>query len=214
MVADYYNMPLVFEDCNSKYFEGELPLPEFNLLSSSTTCGYIEWTNGGWGDNNIYDPVISMTDYYDFTESQYIDIMCHEMIHYYLALYGIDRKGSHGKAFKKMAEELNLNYGLHITKRLELSQYKKNSNRGKRKGRVVRTSNQPQQNTRFYQEFDGIVWEFNGFGEYIGFLFGRFVGTIIFGILLFFLLCYFYYLGTGHWPDLTPLWNLLKKLVT
>ena len=23
-----------------------------------------------------------------------------------------------------------------------------------------------------------------------------------------------YYLGTGHWPDLTPLWNLLKKLVT
>ena len=66
----------------------------------------------------------------------------------------------------------------------------------------------------FGGEFDGIVWEFNGFGEYIGFLFGRFVGTIIFGILVFFLLCYFYYLGTGHWPDLTPLWNLLKKLVT
>ena len=33
---------------------------------------------------------------------------------------------------------------------------------------------------RFYKEVWGIIWEFNGIGEYISFIAGRVVGAIIF----------------------------------
>ena len=212
MVADFCNMPQVFGECNSKYFGGELPLPDFDLLRSSNTCGYFHYNTGGWFDHNVYDPVISMTDYYDFTESQFTDIMCHEMIHYYLALNGEDRKCRHGRAFQQMADELNMNYGLNITKRLDLSQYRKNPNRGKRKGKVVRTNNNPQQNMRFFEEWNGFIWEYNSIGEYLSMLLGRLIGAILGVIILVFLVCLGYYYTEGYWPDLTPIWELVKSL--
>jgi len=125
MVANPNNMLLTFDTCNVKYFEGKLLFPQFDLLHSFRTCGYFQYTKDGWLDKTLYDPTISMTDYYDFTEKQFKDIMCHEMIHYYLAYVGEDRDCHHGKKFKKMAEDLNRKYGLHVTPYLDLSQYKR-----------------------------------------------------------------------------------------
>lgn len=125
MVANLVNLAEAFDRYNRTYFEGKLPIPMFNLLHSFRTCGYFQYTKGGWFDKTLYDPTISMTDYYDFTERQFKDIMCHEMIHYYLAYFGIDRRCRHGKKFKEMAERLNKTYGLHITKILDITQYKR-----------------------------------------------------------------------------------------
>lgn len=125
MVANYDNMLLTFDTCNMEYFEGKLLFPQFELLHSYRTCGYFEYTKGGWFDKTLYDPTISITDYYDFTEEQFRDIMVHEMIHYYLAYFGIDRRCKHGKMFKEMAERLNKTYHLNITKRLDTTQYKR-----------------------------------------------------------------------------------------
>ena len=58
-------------------------------------------------------------------EKQFKDIMCHEMIHYYLAYCGEDRGCHHGKKFKEMANRLNRKYGLKITPYLDLSKYKR-----------------------------------------------------------------------------------------
>lgn len=123
MVADVNNMLLTFDTCNMNYFEGKLFFPQFGLLHSFRTCGYFQFS--GYGDGSIYDPCISITDYYDFTEKQFVDIMCHEMIHYYLAYFGLDVKCRHGKAFKSMANELNTKYGLNVTPTLDLSKYKR-----------------------------------------------------------------------------------------
>ena len=125
MIANLLNLRETFNKCNYAYFEGKLPVPQFDLLHSFRTCGYFQYTKGGWFDKTLYDPTISMTDYYDFTEKQFKDIMCHEMIHYYLAYVGEDRDCHHGKKFKKMAENLNRKYGLHVTPYLDLSQYKR-----------------------------------------------------------------------------------------
>lgn len=125
MVANHDNMLLTFDTCNMEYFDGKLLFPQFDLLHSFRTCGYFQYTKGGWFDKTLYDPTIYMTDYYDFTEKQFKDIMCHEMIHYYLAYVGEDRDCNHGKKFKKMAEDLNCKYGLHVTPYLDLSQYKR-----------------------------------------------------------------------------------------
>lgn len=176
----------IFDRCNMEYFEGELLSPQFGLLHSKKACGYFHCETGGWFDHSVYDPVISMTDYYDFTEGQFVDIMCHEMIHYYLAYFGIDRKGKHGKEFNKMARRLNRRYGLHITPYLDLSKYKKN--KGK-KGASCLSNNSGQM--RFFKEVWGFIFEFNSIGEYISFFLGRLLGVMIFIgpiLLLFYLL--------------------------
>lgn len=125
MIANHDNMLLTFDECNMNYFEGKLLFPQFDLLHSYRTCGYFQYTTGGWFDKTVYDPFIFITDYYDFTESQFVDIMVHEMIHYYLAYCGKDRRCRHGKQFKKMAERLNKQFGLHITSRVDISRYKR-----------------------------------------------------------------------------------------
>lgn len=125
MVADSWNMPDVFHRCNMDYFGGKLIFPRFRLLHSFRTCGYFQYINSGWFDKTTNDPVIMITDYYDFTPKQFDDIMVHEMIHYYLAWYGIDRRCKHGKEFKKMAAELNQKYHLNITVTANVSKYKR-----------------------------------------------------------------------------------------
>ena len=125
MVANYDNMLLTFDTCNMEYFEGKLLFPQFGLLHSYRTCGYFHYIKGGWFDKTVYDPIISITDYYAFSEEQFRDIMVHEMIHYYLAYTGLDRRCRHGREFKKMAERLNRTYGLNITPYLDLSKYRR-----------------------------------------------------------------------------------------
>ena len=125
MVANLANIAEAFDEYNKTYFEGKLPVPMFDLLHSFRTCGYFQYNKGGWFDKTLYDPTISMTDYYDFTEKQFKDIMVHEMIHYYLAYFGIDRRCKHGKKFKQMSECMNRTYGLNITPYLDLSKYRR-----------------------------------------------------------------------------------------
>jgi hypothetical protein len=126
MVANLDNMLISFDDCNRKYFEGKLPIPLFDLLHSFRTCGYFHCDyEQVWFSKKLYNFCISMTDYYDFTPKQFEDILVHEMIHYYVAYFGIDKSCSHGREFKKMAKRLNQTYGLNITKTLDISQYKR-----------------------------------------------------------------------------------------
>ena len=73
MVANYDNMLDTFNLCNMEFFEGKLLFPQFGLLHSYRTCGFFEYTKGGWFDRTLYDPKISITDYYDFTEKQFRD---------------------------------------------------------------------------------------------------------------------------------------------
>ena len=126
MVANYDNMLDTFTSCNIKYFEGKLPAPMFDLLHSFRTCGYFHCDyEQVWFSKKLYNFCISITDYYDFTQKQFEDILVHEMIHYYLAYFGIDKSCSHGREFKKMAKRLNQTYGLNITKIVDISKYKR-----------------------------------------------------------------------------------------
>jgi hypothetical protein len=126
MVVNVEKLEYYFNLYNIAYFDSELPIPKFDVLHSYRTCGYFNCSyNQGWFNRELYDFKISITDYYDFTEKQFTDIMVHEMIHYYLAYFGIDKQGRHGKKFKEMARRLNRTYGLHITPYLDLSKYKR-----------------------------------------------------------------------------------------
>lgn len=66
---------------------------------------------------------------------------------------------------------------------------------------------------RFYQYWNGFIWEFNSLGEYFLAVLGRLIGAVIGVIILFGLCCFFCYYGEGKWPDLAKFWNLIKSFI-
>ena len=66
---------------------------------------------------------------------------------------------------------------------------------------------------RFYQYWNGFIWEFNSLGEYFLAVLGRLIGAFISVIILFGLCCFFYYYDEGKWPDLAQFWNLIKSFI-
>lgn len=117
MRATIDNMTEMFKECNEKYFNNVLPRPRFAVMHSWVKSGEFIYvpTNGRIKKRSIY-----MTDCYDFTESQFRDIMVHEMIHYFIAFNHIKDDDDHGTAFMRMAQKLNDDYGLNITKKIDV----------------------------------------------------------------------------------------------
>lgn len=115
----------VFRECNKKYFNNSLPLPKFDIMHRYVDLAYFiyqkEKDNKRMKHKKIY-----FTDYYDFDDEMIVNLMVHEMIHYYLAYNKIDPKCKHGKEFNEMAEKLNKEYGLNITSKIDAPSLKRN----------------------------------------------------------------------------------------
>ena len=131
MIADYNNMPRVYSECRKKYFKDYqvLPTPHFGITDKKNYLGrFVGYKNR---KNNAKHPIthqiISISADYDYDEEMFENLMVHEMIHYYLAYYGIDKKASHGKEFKRMMNEINEKYGLDIQIKYDSSKFKKKS---------------------------------------------------------------------------------------
>ena len=109
-----------FRDYNNSYFNGVLPMPEFEITDSYKFFGYF---HSNIYNNTIVNPLIQISGIWDYTESQFRDILVHEMIHYYLAYTGRDIIGSHGDEFMSVAHKLNHDYGLNITETINYDEY-------------------------------------------------------------------------------------------
>ena len=131
MIADFDNMPMVFYDCNEKYFNNELPTPKFDLMHTTKYLGWFGYRKNKKKNKNkepLEYKIIKMCDCYDFDEKDFIEIMVHEMIHYYIAWNQIKDNGDHGKMFMEKANEIKEKYGLDITKTKDASSFKKTEN--------------------------------------------------------------------------------------
>jgi len=113
MIVTIDDIAYYFNYCNREFFNNELPVPGFEVLHSYRYCAYFH-ADRAWNDEDISNPIIYISDYWNYSKKLVINLMCHEMIHYYLALNHIDMKGTHGKEFKKMARKLNKQHKLHI----------------------------------------------------------------------------------------------------
>ena len=136
MIADYNTMPHMFWECNRLYFGHQLRKPQFGLMHTFRYLGKFEYR---WGEKK--KPVkkrymaILMSDFFDFDEETFRNTMVHEMIHYYLYLNGTSdcsvfsrflrfvgfKNSDHGPEFMAMAQKLNEQYGLNITKTCDAS---------------------------------------------------------------------------------------------
>lgn len=124
MVANIENMTHAFKIYNDAYFGGFLTCPLFEVLHSYRIGGCFSWSDITRNGNPVC-PTIKVTDYYDLDEKDFRNIMCHEMLHYYLMHLHFDPKGTHGKWFKKKAKQLNEKYGLNIAVRTNIANLKR-----------------------------------------------------------------------------------------
>ena len=135
MVADFNTMPKVFSECNRKFFNHELPNPKFGLMNKLHVLARFKFLKD---KNNNKKPLkvkeIIFSDCYDFNEEDFINLMVHEMIHYYIAWNRIKDNSEHGKVFMSIANDLNDKYGLNVTKRIDASSFVKTDNAPKYNG--------------------------------------------------------------------------------
>ena len=123
MIADYNTMPRIFWECNRLYFDQSLPTPRFGMMKKLNTLARFEYQNNKKGKAPIKRQIILFSEYYDFDEETFKNLMVHEMIHYYLAWNGVKTELDHGKEFMAIANELNEKYGLNVTKTLDASSF-------------------------------------------------------------------------------------------
>ena len=109
-----------FNQYNREYFGGILPRPSFELMDSFNTFGLFECDFYG---DEVDNPVIKISQNYDFTSEQVRDILVHEMLHYYLAYTGQDTRVRHGRAFLREAKRLNDTYGMNISSKINKDEY-------------------------------------------------------------------------------------------
>ena len=123
MIADYNTMPRIFWECNRLYFDQSLPTPRFGMMKKLNTLARFEYQNNKKGKAPIKRQIILFSEYYDFDEETFKNLMVHEMIHYYLTWNGVKTELDHGKEFMAIANELNEKYGLNVTKTLDASSF-------------------------------------------------------------------------------------------
>lgn len=95
------------------YFSDFLDVPRFVLTKNFMHVARFECTLN-FCDGSICDETIYFSTEYDYTDKQLDELMCHEMIHYYLCKARIDQKCSHGIFFMNMAKEINKRFLLNI----------------------------------------------------------------------------------------------------
>ena len=95
-------------------------MPEFEITDSFKFFGYF---HSNIYNNTTVNPLIQISGNWEYSESQFRDILVHEMIHYYLAYTGRDLVGSHGGEFMTLAYKLNREHGLNITETINYDEY-------------------------------------------------------------------------------------------
>lgn len=129
MIANQKTMVNTFWECNSKYFNHSLPTPIFKTFNRVDSIAKFEcYKNKNNSKKPIREQIIFMSDCFDYPQKNFIEIMVHEMIHYYIAWNRIKDNNPHGKEFMKIANELKEKYDLNITKKIDASSFKLTEN--------------------------------------------------------------------------------------
>ena len=105
-----------FERFNLDIFHGELPSPLMHISSARSFMGQFKVER----KQSIFLKSqetchLTLSNRYDLEVSILEDIVIHEMIHYFIHFKRIKDSSSHGSKFRKLMNEINSDFGRHIT---------------------------------------------------------------------------------------------------
>ena len=122
----------VIKDILDKVLESDKSIkdiPIFETFNRVDSIAKFEcYKNKNNAKKPIREQIIFMSDCFDYPQKKFIEIMVHEMIHYYIAWNRIKDNNAHGKEFMKIANELKEKYDLNITKKVDASSFKLTEN--------------------------------------------------------------------------------------
>ncbi len=106
-----------FNHFNSLCFGGKLPQVSIRLSHARTFGGRLSYTVNRriFAVSRYSSLTISISTLHEFSESEYEDILIHEMIHLYILTKGIKDTSPHGEQFRSIMQHINDRYGRHIT---------------------------------------------------------------------------------------------------
>ena len=110
-------LELAFDVLNTVYFEGELPPIVITIMSSPRTNGHFT-INREWRLNEERLNEINVSaEHLDRPIENIMATLCHEMVHYYCQINGIQDVSSNGRYHNKKFKEEAEKRGLLISKR-------------------------------------------------------------------------------------------------
>lgn len=112
--AHVYN---TFNTINKNCFNGKLKPCNIQMISDRKYLGFFNYD--GIKGNKLINPTISVNYKYQYTIKEFESVVAHEMIHYYLAYFGIN---NHGYEFQSLANKINRTMGLQISDTVDATQ--------------------------------------------------------------------------------------------
>lgn len=98
-----------FDFYNRKYFKNKLPNNvELTINRKTRQLGVYNYIYNKY-TNYVFIRKISISNKFNLTESKFIDILLHEMIHCYIEYNNIQDNDVHGYRFRQIMNEINCN---------------------------------------------------------------------------------------------------------
>lgn len=104
-----------FDYYNHLCFDGLLPRPVFKLTQRPTKVGCTNIKLVQINGKYVKQVTLEFSIRYDLPESEYIDTIVHEMIHYYISINNMNDDSPHGTFFRSMMNDISEKYGIRIT---------------------------------------------------------------------------------------------------
>lgn len=103
-----------FDLFNKMIFKKPLPRPMMHISSARSFLGQFKTElNGDSEGRKSYH--LTLSNRYDLPEAELEDIVIHEMIHYCISYNNIQDTSSHGKRFQELMNQINTQFGRHIS---------------------------------------------------------------------------------------------------
>lgn len=105
-----------FDHYNALCFNGSLPEVPFVLTRAETFLGKMCFKTGrGFPGRSVpHDFHIRLSSAFDLPETEWDDVIVHEMIHLYIASNNFRDTSAHGRLFREMMDRMNRKYGMHM----------------------------------------------------------------------------------------------------
>jgi predicted SprT family Zn-dependent metalloprotease len=107
-----------FNRFNQEIFGGKLPRIALRVGSATTRAGSFSHRTVYGIRGATHQRTITVSSAFDLSPDKLEDVIIHEMIHYWIDLYG-PKEAPHGPAFIAMADDINRRFGRHITVRVK-----------------------------------------------------------------------------------------------
>ena len=102
MLAEWFDM------FNKQLFHSQLPVPRFEVGNARTRLGTMSWyTRRSLFGSVPTGYVIRISNYFDQDETEFKNVLLHEMIHLRIVSAGIKDTSAHGREFHRLKDEIN-----------------------------------------------------------------------------------------------------------